>query len=260
MLSKLLKYELKSSARTLIPLYIGILIVSLACGFFVSSNIDNTFWIEDSTIGALIMLLLFALFIAMGVLTVVCIIQRFNQSLLGDEGFLMFTLPVSSTKLLWSKLLAALIWCILGGIVTCLSGVLIMSITFITHPEFIQLENFFNELQYLFSQLEINMMLAFIEMTIIGFLSIVVTILTAYLAMMIGQLQVFSKHRVAVSFIAFFLINWVFSWFIEPINRIMFQISPTGDVFFHIATATTIIETIILFFGVDFMMKRYLNL
>lgn len=40
MLGKLLKYELKASARTLLPLYAGILILSLVCGLFLATQAD----------------------------------------------------------------------------------------------------------------------------------------------------------------------------------------------------------------------------
>ena len=43
MLGKLLKYELKASARTLLPLYAGILILSLICGAFFAAQADNFF-------------------------------------------------------------------------------------------------------------------------------------------------------------------------------------------------------------------------
>ena len=41
MLGKLLKYELKASARTLLPLYAGTLLIALVCGVSMAIRVDN---------------------------------------------------------------------------------------------------------------------------------------------------------------------------------------------------------------------------
>ncbi len=92
-------------------------------------------------------LLLFALWVAMGVLTVVSIIQRFYKNLLGDEGFLMFTLPVSSTTLLGSKMLAAMLWTIASSMVGMLSFFLTLFI-----PVCFAGDIYWNELLYVFNE------------------------------------------------------------------------------------------------------------
>lgn len=37
-------------------------------------------------------------------------VVRFRNNLMTDEGYLMFTLPVSVHQLLWSKLLVSMLW------------------------------------------------------------------------------------------------------------------------------------------------------
>ena len=129
MLGKLLKYELKASSRTLVPLYAGILILSIVCGSFFAAQANSFINAGKMNIFfGILYLLLFALLVAMSVLTVVSIVQRFYKNLLGDEGFLMFTLPVSSTMLLASKTLAAVFWTLASSIVGMLSLFLTMFI------------------------------------------------------------------------------------------------------------------------------------
>ncbi len=41
MLGKLLKYEMKASARTLIPLYIGTLVAAVVCAFITASLVTD---------------------------------------------------------------------------------------------------------------------------------------------------------------------------------------------------------------------------
>lgn len=48
-------------------------------------------------------------------------IQRFWKNLMGDEGYLMFTLPVSVDALLWSKAISVLIWSAATLLVVALS-------------------------------------------------------------------------------------------------------------------------------------------
>lgn len=262
MLVKLLKYELKSSARTLLPLYLGILLVSVVCGFFVSDSIVKaTGFFSDSAIGGLIILLLVALYVAMGVLTVVCIVGRFNNGMLGDEGFLMFTLPVSTTTLLSSKLITALIWCFCGGLVSFLSTVIIGGITFLSHPQYLNFRDFWHEFQMAMNDFTGNMVLSSVEIALLLALGTAVTILTAYLAMMIGQLEVFNRHQVAVSFVAFFLINWVFSWFSEPLSYLISTLNlHSFSSTLHLGVVVTLLQVVIIFFGVDYLMKKKLTL
>ena len=97
MLGKLLKYELKATSRVFVPLYIAILVVSIVNGLSLNLEIFN--------IQGLATIILMCLFISLFVITIVVTIQRFNKNLLKDEGYLMFTLPVSSKYLVLSKYL-----------------------------------------------------------------------------------------------------------------------------------------------------------
>ncbi|TQW45448.1 ABC transporter permease, partial [Clostridioides difficile] len=135
MLGKLLKYELKASGRIFIPLYIAILIVAVFNGIFMNTNI-----LQVQGIGILV---LTSLFMALGVLTIVVTIQRFRKNLLGDEGYLMFTLPVSTSSLILSKCITALIYAVLSFIVAVFTfGVLMLFGTSgILLPEILDLFN-----------------------------------------------------------------------------------------------------------------------
>lgn len=262
MFTKLLKYELKSSARTLLPLYLGILVVSVFCGFFVADGLGGmSGWLSDSFLGGVIVLLLFALYVAMGVLTVVSIVGRFNSSLLGDEGFLMFTLPVSTTMLLSSKLMTAMIWCFCGGLVGILSTLIMGLVTALLNLEYFNLMEIWESFVMAINYWTGEQVIYVFEMILLSFVAMAGVILTAYLAMMIGQLQRFSRHRVAVSFLAFFLISWAFSWLGEPIAQLWYSL----EIFsfganLHFTFLAQILQTVVVFLGVDYLMKKYLNL
>ena len=54
------------------------------------------------------------------VMTLVLMIQRFYKNYLTDEGYLMFTLPVSVHSMIFSKLIVAIVWIILTVLVMLL--------------------------------------------------------------------------------------------------------------------------------------------
>lgn len=272
MLGKLLKYEMKASARTLLPLYIGTLVVALICAVQTAlminrSQVDGGWWLEgadNSMVTGFIFLLFFALCVAIMVLTAIIIIQRFNKSLIGDEGYLMFTLPVTHTQLLSSKLIAGLLWVIIGTIVMGLSAVLIWAPSFLMMPE-LDWAAFWNEVQYLlqtynpFPQIGLSL--------IAGVLTIVATILTVYLSIMIGQTEQCSKHRMVIAVVMFFVISWLFGLMDTGV------INATGGYLDHgaefgamynrlmcIDIGVTLLQAAACFAGVVWMMKKKLNL
>lgn len=128
MLGKLLKYELRATARLYFPLYLAVLILAALwrVSFFgvMSRNISGDEYgfhaalsQADGPLGDLVgMVVSFVLFayvlMVLGAFVVhfIITIQRFWKNLMGDEGYLMFTLPVSTDALLWSKAIPALIW------------------------------------------------------------------------------------------------------------------------------------------------------
>jgi len=65
--------------------------------------------------------------VVIAVVTVVIIILRFFRNLLGDEGYLMMTLPVTREQHILAKLLAAVIWSVCTMVLIFLSLLLLLS-------------------------------------------------------------------------------------------------------------------------------------
>ena len=125
MLTKLLKYEFKATARLFLPLYAVLLVFALLNRFInpFQATINSTL---TAIIASLSMAAYFALIVGVFVMTLIIMIQRFYKSLLGDEGYLMFTLPVHTWQLIVSKLVVAMTWSILSYLVA-IGSVLILS-------------------------------------------------------------------------------------------------------------------------------------
>ena len=110
MLGKLMKYDLRSGIRTFALIWIGLAALAAINGLTLRIAFDGDIQSElaNFIITVLPMVLLVALYVAMGIFMLVFIINRFYKGLLGDEGYLMFTLPVSVSEHIGSKLLTSI--------------------------------------------------------------------------------------------------------------------------------------------------------
>lgn len=125
MLEKLLKYEIRATARTFLPLYGLILLLAVVnrALFQSAANQMNLFNIPR----AITMTVYVVLIVAMFVMTLVVTIQRFYKNLLGDEGYLSFTLPVKTHSQIDAKMIVTLLWSVLSILVAAASIFIIAS-------------------------------------------------------------------------------------------------------------------------------------
>ena len=116
MLSKLLKYEFKATCRIYGGLYLAILAAAALLGaFFRFPALASDFPI------AVVTMVYLMLCVAIAVITALTIIQRFTRNLLGREGYLMHTLPVTPAQLILSKLISSMVWLLCSILVIALS-------------------------------------------------------------------------------------------------------------------------------------------
>ena len=267
MLGKLLKYELKATSRVFIPLYIAILVVSIVNGLSLNLEIFN--------IQGLATIILMCLFISLFVITIVVTIQRFNKNLLKDEGYLMFTLPVSSKHLVLSKYLTSLIWTFLSFVVAFLSFTIIFMIPTYKYFDF---SYFINEFNLLFSNmLNLNILGQFIKIILLMIISYTIFIFNVYLALSVGQLPIFNRFRNVSSFIGFLVINLLISYAqnivslfvndasvnIEAIDNINYAINSVTSIVskgLNIAIVINLIIILVLFFATTYILDKKLNL
>ena len=206
MFGKLMKYEMKSLSKGLIPLYGAILAVALINSIMWSVG-GNGPASTSGTIGGLsqltAMLVYFGLCVAIAVVTFLVVVQRFYKGLLGQEGYLMFTLPVPTWQLTLSKLVGATIMTILSGIVGILSVFILGSVG-------INWGAFFRDLGQLFANWDLDMTFICIELFLLGIVSTASMVTDIYIAMALGYLS--NKHRVAMSFVWFIVIQTALSF------------------------------------------------
>lgn len=116
---KLIKHELKAVASE----FYGISIALFALALFGPILLRS----DSPSLILMTVLALFAVVIAVSVVTFLVTLKVLNNRLYGDIGYLQHTLPVSSTKLLFSKLLVAvIIQLVIALILTLAFGVFLL--------------------------------------------------------------------------------------------------------------------------------------
>ena len=119
MLGKLLKHEFRATGRIMLPV-LGVLVI-LTLLFNLSVRFIET---TDSTLLRVLFILIIIAFvagiIAAEIIALVLMINRFYKNLLGEEGYLMHTLPVNVHELVWSKIIVSFVWFLVTNLVILL--------------------------------------------------------------------------------------------------------------------------------------------
>lgn len=203
MLGKLMKYDLRSGIRTFSLIWIGLAVLGAVNGltirFVIAGDVQSG--LVSFIFGVLPMLLLVALYVAMGIFVLVFIIDRFYKGLLGSEGYLMFTLPVTSAAHIASKALTSMIFSVASAIVALLSGVLLVAV--LTPPNFSDVAQAFQEAgRYLrVNPLPAGTGWVVAEFIVYTLIAAAVSILQIYTAISIGHLG--KKNRGWLALLAY---------------------------------------------------------
>lgn len=265
MLMKLLKYEFRSIGRQLIPMYLGVLGLAVVNHFIGPFTMNSPL----GNIPAVVSVMAYTgVCVALFVITILLIIQRFYKGLLTEEGYLMFTLPCKPWQLIAAKGIAATAMTVVGSCVGILSVMLIaMSL---------------QDWGYFFRGLgEIPWMRLFqshalwplyiVELLIAMVFGLFSTVGHVYVSIAIGHLS--NKHRIAYAILAYIGINMIWGvalgMFGSIMNKLNFNTIPI-DIYIdgawaaHLAMIILIlsqlIPTAIYFFSTNWILSNKLNL
>lgn len=225
MYKKLCKYEFKSIARTLLPIYLAVLAVSLISAVSMGlsymqagktaagiSALQKLFGLTQ----IVSMFAYFGVMVALFVVTTVVILQRFYKGLLCDEGYLMFTLPVKPWQLIASKGTAAFVMGIASGVTACLSIVILICgsvgpVQFFSSLFDPQLwKQIAQGLSEVFPKWGLHIVLYGVEGILLAIVGGLSALFQMYLSMALGHLA--NKHRVLMSVVAYIVISMAFSF------------------------------------------------
>ena len=212
MTGKLMKYEIKSSMKLMAVIWAALIAASLL--FSLSLHVLTDIAVErpgggiSFAIGIfefITGLMYFAVFVALIVATLVIVIMRFYKGLLGDEGYLMHTLPVKPWQLITSKgIIAALMLIVMISVLVAFLSILVLAGVsgLETIPEM------FGALGAIWEE-EPRMVLVIVEAIILLVLSVLKSVYQIYAALAIGQLA--NKHRILLSLGAYIGISMIMS-------------------------------------------------
>ena len=129
MLVKLLKHEFRSTGRVILPVIAAVIGFSVMSGVamrLLAANIA-LHWTVRFVLRIVQLVFGVSLFAAC-VVAFVMMIQRFYKSLMGDEGYISFTLPVTVDGHIWAKLITSAVWFAVVALVCTLASSVAYSI------------------------------------------------------------------------------------------------------------------------------------
>ncbi|OQB14168.1 MAG: hypothetical protein BWY15_01288 [Firmicutes bacterium ADurb.Bin193] len=264
MLRKLLKYEMKATRRVFFALYGAMFAAAVLMNISMYFPYINAFKVTTFFV-------MFALFVALAVLTLMTIVKRFKDNLFSDEGYLMFTIPVSTEKLILSKLISALIWTALSCIVT----LLVIFTAFVNKEVISGIRDFFAYFNEMYAQILLYIgeikgehILAVVLFLLSIFSQYIYSVLLIYTSLSIGQTAIFSKRRGMASFGAFIGISIVASLLTRSVFGNLFGSITTfslADIIafnsiFGTAVLVNLSLSAILFYATNYILKYRLNI
>ena len=196
MLSKLLRHEFRATGRIMLPVYALLLVSCGGCTLF--GRLLGRY--PESTVLSVVQTVFATLFgvttFGMLLLTLVLMVYRFYKNLMTDEGYLMFTLPVSVSQHILSKAVMALVMGVLSFVAA------LVSIDLLSHGMSVG-QGFVSLLRNLSAYpSDIPFMLEGILWFVLTALACVLFI---YLCIALGHLA--KKHRLLMAFVWYFVLS-----------------------------------------------------
>ena len=216
MLGKLIKYEFKATRKML--MFYGLLfmlaaMMAVMLRFDINANGDlfvGAMWREARFSGliALFASLIIAAYAFMNAFIFAAVIfggiNRFRLNILGNQGYLMHTLPVKAEYHILAKNIVSIIWTILG-VIAALISYMIIGVVLMDDTLWDALPLIFSTLQEQLVFSVAQFWLVFAEVIVLVIVSISELYFRIYASMAVGYS--FNKHRAAASVGAFIVLG-----------------------------------------------------
>ena len=210
MLWKLLKYDFRSMGKSFALIWPAALVLALINHFTLPYDEGV---VETNELLAVVLIIAFvSVLFAMFVAVMIFVIQRFYKGLLGDEGYLMHTLPVGPGQLVLSKLICAVVTSVVSMAVMFAACLLMVPIRW---GQVLRIAFF----QALWQGLMANpdAMVYLLEFLLVCGLSLILFITMTYLSMAIGHLF---RRRIIMSVVAFIGLDILGTVYLDFLDRL----------------------------------------
>lgn len=197
MLFKLLKYDFRAMWKQFSLVWGAALVLALVNRFSIFLNVDDhAVSLSDTTASGITVFAFMAVLVAMFVIAIGFVINRFSKGLLGDEGYLMHTLPVRPWELVLSKLICGTVTWVGCGVVALLSPALMLPLNL---PDLLQIPFWKDMFRGMIKHPDVLALMLEFCLVILAFIVLLIAVM--YLAMAVGHL--FPRHRRLISVAAF---------------------------------------------------------
>ena len=253
MLWKLLKYDFRSMGKSFAFIWPAALVLALINHFTLPYDEGA---VEGNELLAVITVVAFtAVLFAMFVAVMIFVIQRFYKGLLGDEGYLMHTLPVKPGQLVLSKLICALVTSLVSLAVAFFACLLMVSIQW---GQVLRIAFFQDLWQGFWSNPEALVYLLECVLLVVVGLALIVSM--AYLSMAVGHLF---RRRILMSVAAFIVLDILGTVYLNLLD----VLNLWGSVFYTSAHAAflglsfvMLVPCVLLVLGTVWILGHRLNL
>lgn len=209
MLKQLLKYEFKATKRLYFGLYLALALLSVVLGVTFRQEHALAHSTSFQNLEVILMMVYVSVILAIAVLCFVNTVQRFCRNLLGREGYLMHTLPVTETQLILSKLLTSMVWVLCSGLVGVVCITVMVSIGVLDAEVLgtLSWDRWKQLWQMLYEEIGPEFWVAMVWTILINLARLASLILCVYAACMIAHQ--FKKQTMAAGILAFIGMNIV---------------------------------------------------
>lgn len=263
MLGKMIKHEFIATGRSFLPMYIFMIVLTPIFSLIMR--------LGDNADGSLVFLNLLSglsifgfvvMMVGIYMASTILIIVRFYRTTATSEAYLTFTLPVSAHQIILSKLLVAVIWQIVSGILM-VSCVLVMTFLIGVWTPATFFEGLGNYLPMIFKEIPHSYLVLLPIMFLVGAFS---GTLQYYCSISIGQL--FRDHRVIGSigvYLALSTIVQIISFvaiiplaFLAPDSAGEYN-SSYETLVFTLSILLNLVLGVGYYIATSFIMKKHLN-
>lgn len=269
MLGKLLKYEMKASGRILLPIFGAVLIMGALSSVFMRMTPHMAWGVTFMNLLTIVFVVLFVgLIVAALCLSFVISIMRFKKNLLGEEGYFMHTLPVSTWQNITAKTLVAACYQIISFFVAIAAGLL-----FATIGATASVTEFFHEVgrafRIVYSQIGNALWLYAVEVVIFALICLLGSNMMIYASMSVGHAANSRKVLLSVAaFLGFYIIGQIINSFLYAGFEYFYNLAGSYSISAlyrpqPAVLALTVLEIAYLaayFFVTSWFLKRRLNL
>ncbi len=262
MLGKLLKYDFKNLYKTLLPIYLITLVITILT--VILNNLSDTSNLF-STLNALMILSYVVILMVLIVGTFFLSIRDFYLDFATERGYLINTLPVKKSTIITSKFITS--------VTTMLSSIVVMFISIlilvIGNGEW---TSFANSFANFFKDIPGDAVVMLILMAVLMIVAYISGLAVCFLSIALGQLK--NTNKLGFSFLAYIILYVIYEMYFTFALTFVGMVSPdfvrsldneigaiaSVNILFGILIGLVIVFTVIVTPIINYILKNKLNL